>query len=386
MFKALRTRWQSLLNRWRPTPPLQDTGAELLPSRLAHQYQALAAELPSPLVSAFAVHPLAYHDPRYVGRETTVAALEHAVEEWRAGCGKLSVVVGPPGSGLTSTLNQVLELDDAVCYFSLAQRPVSTANIMRLVQLLFGLPQAPTSTAAAIDALLLQPPRILLLDDGHLLLARKMGNGAALQTLAAVLLATQQHHCWILACTHHAWRRLCFLYDCERLFGRVLHIEYFDAAELAQAIEARLYGLGYQWKARLSLAEGERDPLAPHFKLLHEHSDGHPQLGFFLFLLALDVDEVQQCLALTDIPHLDTRCLKACSDDELFSLAELYAHGGLDRVEHETLFRLAPDQSLVRLEQLHLQGLVECRAGYYRLAPLVAPATVEFLINANRLY
>lgn len=386
MFKALRARWQALYDRWHTNEPEEDTGALLSPTRLEPLRQLQHASLPAPLLEAFSPAPLAFQDPRYVGREAALESLEKAIAEWREGTGRLSVLVGPPGSGLTSTLNQLRQLAESVTYLSLPQRPCSNADVMRLLQSVFALESAPKSTSAAIDTINALPPRLILLDDGHMLLARKMGNGAALQTLGAVLLATQQRHCWVLACARQAWRRLCFMYACHRLFWRVVEIDFFTEAELTQSVDARLYGLGYQWQARLGLTEGERDPLAAHFRRLHDHAEGHPQLAYFLLLQALSLDEAGQSLSLDDIPRLDISGLKACSDEELFSLAEIHTHGGLERVEHETLFRLAPDQSLVRLEQLRQQGLLIRYQASYRLAPLMVQATVQHLVNANRLY
>lgn len=386
MFKALRARGQALYDKWHSPKPIEDTGALLSPTRLGQLRQQQLETLPEPVLQAFAPDPLAWQDPRFVGRELALAALEKVVAQWREGNGRLAVLVGPPGCGLTSTLNQLREQAERVSYLSLPHRPCSNADVMRLLQSVFSLDTAPTSTSAAIELINNLPPSIILLDDGHMLLARKMGNGAALQTLGAVLLATQERHCWVLACAKQAWRRLCFMYGCHRLFVHVVEIEYFTEPELTQSVEARLYGLGYQWQVRVGLKEGERDPLAPYFSLLHDHAEGHPQLGYFLLLQALIVEEQGQLLALEDIPRLDVAGLKSCADDELFSLAEIYAHGGLHKVEHETLFRLAPDQSLVRLEQLRQLGLLVRDQSNYRLAPLMAQATVQHLVNANRLY
>lgn len=386
MLKALRARWAILYDRWHSPAPIEDNGAYLHPTRLRQLREAQAERLPDALVNAFTEAPLACADPRYVGREQAFDSLSQAVVDWREGRGNLSVVVGPPGSGVTSSLNQLREQPEPVTYLSLPHRPCSTADVMRLLQSVFELESPPANTSAAIDTINAQPKRIILLDDGHRLLARKMGNGAALQTLGAVLLATQRHHCWILGCARQAWRRLCFLYDSQRLFSRVVEIDYFNQAELSQSVEARLYGLGYQWALRANLPEGSRDPLAAHFKLLHDHAEGHPQLAYFLLLQALSVDTHQNLLLLDDIPRLDISSLKQCGEDELFSLAEIYTHGGLEKVEHETLFRLGPDQSLVRLEQLRHQGLLERVDSSYRLAPLMAQATVQHLVNANRLY
>jgi len=237
------------------------------------------------------------------------------------------------------------------------------------------------------------PPRVIIIDDGHMLLSRKMGNMAAVQTIGAILVATQHCHCWIVGCAKQAWRRLSFLYQSDRFFNRIVELDYFSASEMCEIIERRFYGLGYEWCERLELEEDKPDPMPMRFKQLHDLSNGLPEMAFFFLLFAMEKEPDADAFRLSQFSHLDTSVIKSCSEEELFSLAEIFVHGVMTHVEHETLFRISPEQSLLRLERLCRAGILHRIAtdehytsNSYYLSPILAQAMVSHLVLSNRLY
>lgn len=372
------------------------SGAALSPIVILRKCEELKQALPASIVSAFDTLPLKPQDPRFVGREEALERLVDALNDWRNERAGLTAVVAPHGAGITSLLNQVrseIASTETLSCLSLAKKPCSAADALRLINCIFQFEQQPETTAEMILAIKNSPPRVIIIDDGHMLLSRKMGNLAAVQTIGAVLVATQHCHCWIIGCAKQAWRRLSFLYQSDRFFSKILELEYFSAVELREVIERRFYGLGYEWFARSEQEKDKSDPMIEKFKQLHNISEGLPAMAFFILLFAIETDSEQSKLKLSTFSHLDNSVIKSCSVEEMFSLAEIFVHGVMDHADHETLFRISPEQSLLRLERLCRLGILNRIAtdehytsNSYYLSPILAQAMVSHLVLSNLLY
>lgn len=372
------------------------SGAALSPIVILRKCEELKQALPASIVSAFDTLPLKPQDPRFVGREEALERLVDALNDWRNERAGLTAVVAPHGAGITSLLNQVrseIASTETLSCLSLAKKPCSAADALRLINCIFQFEQQPETTAEMILAIKNSPPRVIIIDDGHMLLSRKMGNLAAVQTIGAVLVATQHCHCWIIGCAKQAWRRLSFLYQSDRFFSKILELEYFSAVELREVIERRFYGLGYEWFARSEQEKDKSDPMIEKFKQLHNISEGLPAMAFFILLFAIETDSEQSKLKLSTFSHLDNSVIKSCSVEEMFSLAEIFVHGVMDHADHETLFRISPEQSLLRLERLCRLGILHRIAtdehytsNSYYLSPILAQAMVSHLVLSNLLY
>ncbi|BFM09926.1 hypothetical protein R50072_00790 [Simiduia litorea] len=372
------------------------SGAALSPQSILRKREDLSEQLPRALVAAFNTEPLEPNDPRFVGREEELAALLDALEDWRNGRASLTAITAPHGAGITSLLNQVrskVQPAEILSCLSLAMRPCSAAEALRLMNSIFEFEPAPETVSEMVLAIKNSPPRVIIIDDGHMLLSRKMGNMAAVQTIGAILVATQHCHCWIVGCAKQAWRRLSFLYQSDRFFNRIIELDYFSAGEMSDIIERRFYGLGYEWSERLALEEDKADPMPAKFKQLHDISNGLPEMAFFFLLFAMEKEPDVEAFGLSQFSHLDTGIIKTCSEEELFSLAEIFVHGVMEHADHETLFRISPEQSLLRLERLCRAGILHRIAtgehytsNSYYLSPILAQAMVSHLVLSNRLY
>lgn len=384
--------WQPLVKKPVESHASLQPGDALSPKAIVRLRQAFPQMLPPVLTSAYSNQPLGPEDPRFTGREDLLMALDNVLLEWRDGRSSLTALVGPHGCGLTSALNQLrhrLEGDETASFLSIADRPLSVQDALRLVNSIFEFEQCPATVAAMVSAINALPARLLLIDDAHMLLSRSLGNQAAVQTIGAIMVATQHRHCWVVACAKQAWRRLNFIYSVERFFSRVLNMDYFSSEEMVDLIGRRFYGLGYRWAPVEDMEESEW--LQKRLKQLHSISGGLPEMAFFFLLRAIKLDG--DGISLAPFCSLDTSVLKDCDEDELFSLAEIFVHGVLTHIEHETLFRISPDQSLLRLERLRRVGILNCiktsepyTSNSYYIEPVLAQATVAHLVNANRLY
>lgn len=373
-----------------------ESGSALSPSTLLRKREELSNTLPIELINAFNNEPLESLDIRFVGREAELAVLTEALQDWRNNRASLTALTGPHGSGITTLLNQLRAMvtpAETLSYLSLADRPCSATEALKAFNAIFDFDIPPETVVEAVQAINALPRRIIVIDDAHMLLSRKMGNLAAVQAFGAVLVATQHHHCWIIGCAKQAWRRLSFLYQCDKYFKRLIEIDYFGAEPLAEIIERRFDGLGYQWQERVGLSEDSSDPMKSRFKRLHDLSSGLPEMAFFFLLYAMEIEPSSKAISLQPFSKLDTAIIKDCNEDELFSLAEIYIHGVLGHVDHEILFRLNPEQSLLRLERLCRIGILHRIAtnkhytsNSYYLSPILAQAMVAHLVVSNKLY
>lgn len=406
MLKRIRSTYEKAINHIasfisKPISALENSdesalsGAALTAQTILRKQVELNENLPTEIVEAFDDRPLAPNDPRFVGRTLELDQIADALTEWRAGRGSLTAIIAPHGAGLTTLLNQARHLiqgDEELSYLSLAERIHSSADALRTINSIFELDPQPLSVAEMILAINKMPRRVIMIDDAHMLLARSMGNQAAVQTIGALLVATQVQHCWIIGCAKQAWRRLSFLYQTDHFFNRLIELDYFSLEELSEIIERRFYGLGYEWSARIALEQEKSDPMIERFRQLHSLSNGLPEMAFFFLLFAMSEMD-GKIIKLQPFSSLDTSAIKSCSEEELFSLAEIFVHGVLDHVEHEALFRISSEQSMVRLERLCRTGILQrirtnehYASNSYYLSPILAQAVVQHLVISNRLY
>lgn len=363
------------------------------PQQIPRLYSQFQLALPTALTMAFDHQPLPAEDPRFVARTEAFKQIQTAITKWQNHLPSLTAVVAAHGSGLSSFLNQLrLTLPTQIIpiHFSLAVRPTTVESTLSIITKVFSLAEVPRTVAQAVTVINALPSTAIIIDDAHMLVSRQMGAQAGVQAFGAVLVATQQRHCWILGCAEQAWRRLSYLYEMDRFFDQVIRLDYLDVNALNEAIERRLSCSGYQWAMRAGVVNDE-DPFKVHAKKLHDLSFGHLPLAFFILLHAIKVEGTQLHLDLFNT--IDSSALKDCDLEEQFSLAEIYVHGSLSEAEHQMMFGLSAEQNLLRLERLCRMGLLNLvrtaeteSSNLYRLTPLLSHATVAHLVNSNRLY
>jgi hypothetical protein len=123
---------------------------------------------------------------------------------------------------------------------------------------------------------------------------------------------------------------------------------------------------------------------------VHKLSNGKPDLAFFYFLTSLLFDTGAEPLNMQAPVALDFSALKQLLSEELFTLAEVAAHGQLTLSEHRAVFRVSEQESRLLLERLYHQCLLDKDPSAveptYRLVPLYSDAVTRYLSNANFLY
>ncbi|MBU1191361.1 MAG: ATP-binding protein [Gammaproteobacteria bacterium] len=333
---------------------------------------------------AFDDAALTARDPRFIGRETALETLVLALSEWREGRACMVSIQGPQGVGISSLLAQVTTLihdHEVLISERFCQRLRNTTDVLDLFARTLGLSETPASVPELIEILQQTEPRIILLDDAHLLAFRVMGTRTAVRTFGSILVASQPRHLWILGFRRHAWRRLNYLYQAERYFTHTIELDYFSADELKAVISQRFE------HARIEIDWSDQ-----HWSRLHQYSRGKPDLAFHYSRLLASENPAED-----DRPEvlrpIDLSFLKSLDMEDLFSLAELAVHGSLHCAEHQQIFHETPDGSLMRLEHLCNRGLVErfipiCgeTTPRYRITPILSGQIAEHLYKVNYLY
>jgi hypothetical protein len=168
-------------------------------------------------------------------------------------------------------------------------------------------------------------------------------------------------------------------------------LAYFSEGELGECLASRLRAAGMGLETE---SGGEQQPipavLARQLSTLHRLSNGKPDLAFFYFLTSLLIPRGGGQLEMQAVSALDFRALKQLLSEELFTLAEVAAHGQLTLTEHRAVFRVSEQESRLLLERLYHQCLLDKDPSAveptYRLVPLYSDAVTRYLSNANFLY
>ena len=323
----------------------------------------------SPPSEALTRSPLPAGDPRFIPREDIRAAIEHSHAAWREGRPTLIALTGPSGCGLTSILNQTpswLPADTLVARIDLSKRPDTSADALALAAGAFEAPPPFDTVDSAANQINALAPRVILIDNGHLLYSRLIGGSEGGRALHGLMIATQGKHLWLLACETQAWRRQCDTAGAHRYFDITIEADYFSRVELASLLSTRT-------------PDGSPSFDDAAIDALHRVSRGHPGLALF----------IAACIRRADTPTLpapfDESPLWALERTELLTLAEISAHGMLSANELQSIFRRDPTSTSILLHHLRQSGLIVGSTGN-QLQPLLAPMINAHLVRANYLY
>ncbi|MCW9032331.1 MAG: ATP-binding protein [Gammaproteobacteria bacterium] len=350
--------------------------------------------LPGSLLQAFTEKPLVTGDMRFIGREEQSTRLLSAIEMWQSGQTSMLAVTGPQGCGISSFLQQIpqhISDQQGWHYSELTRRPTDNEDCLAQLSNIVGSEQPIASVAELIDYINTLPPGIFAIDNGHYLASRIMGSNQAIRTFGAVMVATQQRHLWILGCQEFAWRRLAYLYNADRYFTELIGLTLFSEDELKQCLSSRLQVSGILLNSDTSNEQTESPSvLGQLFSTLYKLSNGKPDIAFFYLLGSMNFNAEDKLWDIQPVEQLDFNQLKQLVHEELFTLAEISAHGQLSIDDHQSIFRSSHEESWLLLERLYHQCLLDKTTNdnvtTYHLVPLYSDVITRFLNNANYLY
>ncbi|MDD8058934.1 hypothetical protein [Shewanella metallivivens] len=399
---------------------------------IANQYPLQIGQ--GQLTEAVPTRPF-YSSDRFVGREQQLNQMTEVINLWRNHHGEISAIVAPAGAGLSAflgympTLLQQIQdntehavptnakaLPNTWLIMSFYQAPLSAfAAITNLCHCFNIAPPKRISDSSITDtiyAINQQAPQLIIIDDLHKLMLRMMGNYQALVTFATIIMETRKHHCWILGCEKYAWQRLSAQYQITHFIKHIINIDYFNAQELANIQTQQLVELGLISADYLKQKPAEKpnnhksdtpddtsetgvNPYDEQLKQLHTISQGHPKLAALLLQHSLkhQVETTSDNKHKIDICKINSSALQQCQDNDLFSLAEIYVHGGLKVEQHAHIFAQSIEQSSLQLAYLARHGLIIAQYSqqdfaqhFYFITPTLTKIIASHLVNNNKLF
>ncbi len=338
--------------------------------------------------------PLQAENSQFIGRDVQQKKVSDAISRWQNNKGELTAVIGPFGSGVSSFLNQFhhqYHQQVPVTYVSFYHAALTTKEAIANLCYCFNITDEPKSITEAIALINQQDSHIIIIDDLHKLMLRMMGNYQALVTFATVIMETRQQHCWILGCETYVWHRLSSQYSITNFVKIIVRLEYFSLLEFRDVIQAKTANISLTLTSDGN-EETEKAAFEQLTKQLHQVSGGHSKLACVLLFNALTEDP-NHPLSIKPICTPDLATLKQCTDEDLFSLAEIYVHGGLRIFQHAEIFATSIEQSSLKLEYLSRQGLLKPHYSkldfaqhYYVIPPTLTRLIASHLVNHNKLY
>lgn len=376
-----------------------------------------------------------YSSDRFVGRESQLKQMANVINLWRNHHGEISAIVAPAGSGLSAFLGYMPTLLQQI-QADIEHEPPTNAKALPDTWLIMSFYQAPLNALAAITnlchcfniapphsisdssitdtiyAINQQSPQLIIIDDLHKLMLRMMGNYQALITFATIIMETRKHHCWILGCEKYAWQRLSAQYQITHFIKHIINIDYFNAQELTSIQTQQLVELGlistdyleqkpvkkpnnHSTKTQDDTSATDVNPYDEQLKQLHSISQGHPKLAALLLQYSLthQADITSDNKHKTDICKINSSAIQECHDNDLFSLAEIYIHGGLRVEQHAHIFAQSIEQSSLQLAYLARHGLIIAQYSqqdfaqhFYFITPTLTKIIASHLVNNNKLF
>ncbi|MBB1438622.1 ATP-binding protein [Shewanella sp. SG41-4] len=411
---------------------------------IANQYPLQARRGP---ITQVMLYQSLYASDNFVGREKQLNQITDVINQWRNHHGEISAIVSPAGAGGSSFLGQLPPLLQTIIaedankapmpdikplpskwlLMSFYQAPLSANDAIAYVCYCFGVtpPNTITETIAAINQ---QPPQLIMIDDMHKLMLRMMGNNQAFVTFATIIMETRKHHCWVINCEIFAWQRLSAQYQIHHFIKHVFQLDYFTETELAKIQTKHLLDLGlisHDVMAKEAATTTQKEtrktsnkttqksndqaevvnPYKDQLKQLYTISQGHPKLASLLLQYSLanqaDINSDNPSNNSSnsssnsgiEICRINSSVLQQCQDNDLFSLAEIYVHGGLRVSQHAHIFAITIEQSSLQLEYLARQGLIIAQYSqqdfaehFYFITPTLSKIIASHLVNNNKLF
>lgn len=344
------------------------------------------------LKSAFYDGQLGGLDSRIIERKDHAFLLD-CYQLWQSGRNVSCGIYGEKGTGLSTLLNiftnHLKQQEQHFKQLSLEKRLCSEQDITNTLARLFAMEEKEYKLDDFINALNALPPCVITIDNVHFLVQRTLDAQKVIDTLSAIILASRGHHFWVLACEEQAWRRLCYGYQFENLFSHQQHVSNFNETQIRDLLIKRFTYGGFNTINDIPIDKltGEKDPLNE----ISKRSKGCVELGLFYCLNNLTYGTKPQSIYIMPPQEVDTAPLKKLPQIELFTLAEISAHGQLSVKEHHKIFRVSLNESKMILEHLRVLGILDkneeaSHSDAYSLKLIISAVVIRYLISMNYLY
>lgn len=345
----------------------------------------------------------------FVGRPELVQRFNHAVDQWLRGNFAALALIGEPGSGRTSFIDQMLRT-------RLQGMPVYRRRLNHTIRDTGALVEEFTAIAGGrrnldIDALKAtirsrKERSVVIIEESENLFIRSLGGLKTIREFLNLVTETGDRILWILSMDGHAWNYLDMVVDVDQHFTHPMRLRPMRREELSELILSRHrmsgYGLNFtqpltglqRLRAFMDRVVGnpeEEQALAQraYFQQLHDAAGGNPMMGIFLWLRSIQLTEDEGRLDVLPIDPLNLRFLEKLDDEKLLILANVILHNGLTVHEFIDIFRADREQAQAALQYLFNLRMLHISATStepsYRLRHVLYQAVARHLTARNML-
>lgn len=347
-----------------------------------------------------------------VGMTEEMNLLTETYSRWQSGRASSVAIVGPEGSGKTSLLNCFeieMENDVKISRFELAHRMRSTADVLRMLEDVFDIPEPSATAVELIGKIQKLERQIVIFENGHQLYLRTVGAREALETFFYILINTRTNLFWLLSFRLHPWTRMGYIHQIDRFFTHVIKTEFHNMLELKTALLLRQRATGqeplfdetgvssYRLRKLLLQHQAYEPPVQQaleefYFSNLFDLTGGNMESALFYWLRSLQLSE-NNTISVKPCHKMDNGFIKNLSSINLLSLAEVLAHGGLSVKEYGDIFNIDELRSRLVLDYLRqiriLKGHNKDKHGqpqFYTINPLFYQPISTVLNAAHIIY
>lgn len=345
----------------------------------------------------------------FVGRPELVQRFNHAIDQWLHGNFAAMALIGEPGSGRTSFVDQMLRT-------RLQGMPVYRRKLNHTIRTEGALVEEFSAVAGGrrnIDLDTLKATirsrkerSVVVIEESENLFIRSLDGLRTLRDFLNLVTETGDRVLWILSMDAHAWNYLDMVVDINQHFTHPMRLRALRRDEVSELILSRHRMSGYALHFTQPLTGLQRlrafvDRVIGHpeeeqalaqrafFEQLHHAAGGNPMMGIFLWLRSIQTTEDEGRLDVLPIAPLQLRSLEKLDDDKLLILANVLLHNGLTVSEYIDIFRTDREQAQAALQYLfNLRMLHFTPTGTeasYRLRHVLYQAVARHLAARNML-
>lgn len=299
----------------------------------------------------------------WVERGRWAGVVDLALAGWRAGEAPSVVVVGGRGAGKTTWLESARRATGAAQVLRPPRRLVTSPDALAWLGSALGAPTG--STDELVAGLLGGPPRVVLVDDAHLLVLRGVEVGGAWDSFAAVVARSAPRVLWIATVDREAWewqrwRRR----NQVSPFTTVLSLGEWTEAEVEQLLLARVAGRTITFDSLVvggiegvSASAGVVGTQADFVRLVWDYADGIPAVALRAWVDSLGPGP-GGAWAVHLFPRVDGDRLEALGETEKMVLACVAWHGAISAADVARSLRLAARDCNDALAALQRHGVL----------------------------
>ena len=343
----------------------------------------------------------------FVSRPEVVDHFNRAVEQWLHGRFTTIAIVGEPGAGRQSFVEQALQrrlYGMSIIRRRLVHTISTEEELAAELSSIAGGRRTQSLTQLRAKLNRRRDRAVIILEGAENLFLRSLDGMETLRKFLHLVSDTGETLLWIITMDLHAWRYLEAVQRIGHQFTHPLVLRPLSRDELKEMILTRHRASGFNlvytnkiegWRqVRLMTAQllnktEDRQAVLEeaYFDQLHAYSRGNPMLAIFHWMQSLQPDS-DTALRVTPLTPLGLDFLRTLDTEDLLALASIVLHNGLTAREFAKVFSTDEARAQATLQYLLHLRLVQAEPGtenMFKLNRILYKAVAERLKQHNML-